>query len=270
MKNLLRHLSVPLLLIGGCKTPQASNLPPQTTTDIVIDVEPEPFNPMDLWFTATTSENDPYPSVGSLHTTNGILIGSGILIRPDVVLTAGHVVDDDNIFSFIIGEEEIMVKDIILHPDYSSSFGLIRNDIALVFLECDSNYEPAKLGCVEWLERYDDITTVGYSHEYKKYSKPNVFRYFGTVVEEPKSMKFIPRPISVWFGDSGGGVFAKYGDEDYLIGIISSFTIMKTFGGIETITECSAVIVSKYLTWIEGSILHAEMEEIEKTIKDGR
>ena len=68
---------------------------------------------MDEWFVAATKENDKYPSICSLHLEDGILIGSGILIRPDVVLTAGHCIDDDNIFSITIGREDIMVKDMI-------------------------------------------------------------------------------------------------------------------------------------------------------------
>ena len=269
MENLIRHLSVSLLLITGCQVPQASILPPQTTTDIVIDVVSEPFNPLDEWFIATTPENDPYPSVGSLHTKNGTLIGSGILIRPNVVLTAGHVIDDGIIFSVVIGEEEIMVKDIILHPDYSSSFGLVRNDIGLIFLECDSQYEPATIGCVEWLKRYDDITTVGYSYDYKKYSKPNVFRYFGTVVEEPNYMKFIPRPASVWPGDSGGGVFAKFQGKDYVVGIISNYLVIEIFNGKMIVSECSATIIVKYLDWIEMEVKNENKQSVE-IVEDGR
>ena len=74
-------------------------------------------------------------------------------------------------FSITIGEEQIMVKDMVLHPSYSKTFGRIQDDIGLIFLECDSNYEPATIGCVEWMYRYQYITTVGYSLNYKKYSK---------------------------------------------------------------------------------------------------
>ncbi|MBC8442941.1 MAG: trypsin-like serine protease [Proteobacteria bacterium] len=271
MKNLFRYLSASLLLILGCKAPQASPVPPQTTTDIVIDIEPpEEINPLDEWFVPVTENNDPYPSVCSLHLEDGSLIGSGVLIRPNVVLTAGHCIDEDNIFSIIIGEEDIMVKDLILHPDYSNSFGRVSNDIGLIILECDSKYQPAKIGCVDWMYRHQNITTVGYSHSYKKYSKPYVFTYFGTLVEEPNKMKFIPRPATVWFGDSGGGVFAEFNGEKYVVGIISTFSILRIYGNNEIISECSAIIIAKHLTWIEGSILYAEMEQVEETFKDGR
>ena len=105
------------------------------------------------------------------------------------------------------------------------------------------------------MKRYQDITTVGYSFEYKKYSKPNVFRYFGTVVEEPNYIKFIPRPASIWPGDSGGGVFAKFGDKEYVVGIMSNYIVIKTFNDNKVISECSATIIVNYLDWIELEVL---------------
>jgi len=267
MENLFRYLSASLLLITGCQTLQETSLPPQTTNDIVIQESPPRF--LDAWFTPTTTEHDPYPSVCSLHTESGWLIGSGILIRPDVVLTAGHCIEDNDIFSIVIGEEEIMVKDMVLHPRYSKTFGRIQNDIGLIFLECDSEYEPATIGCVEWMERYKNITTVGHSFGYKKYSKPNVFRYFGTVIEEPNYMKFIPRPATVWPGDSGGGVFAKFADKDYVVGIISNYLVIEAFNGRIVVSECSATIIVKYLDWIESEVKN-ENKEIDTIVEDER
>ena len=270
MENLIGHLLAPLLLINGCKVPQVSNLPPQTTIDIVIDVEPQrEINPLDRWFIPTTTENDPYPSVGSLHRKDGSMIGSAILIEKDVALTAGHCLDEDDVFSIVIGEEEIMVKKTILHPSYSTTSFFVGDDIGLVFLECESMYEPATIGCVEWMHRYQNITTVGYAQGYKKYSKKWVFTYFGTLVEEPNEIKFIPHGASVWFGDSGGGVFAKFEGKEYVVGVISTFTIMRVFENREKVTECSATNIAKYMDWIEGSILYEKMEQLEETITNG-
>jgi len=272
MKKLIRYLSVPLLLITGCQVPQASILPPQITTDIITEIEVVPeINPLDRWFVPTTENHDPYPSVGSLHREDGSLIGSAILIEPNVALTAAHCLDSGDVFFFVIGEEDIMVKETILHPDYSPTFGSVSNDIGLVFLECDSNYEPAEMGCVEWMHRYQNITSVGYSHEYKKYSKRGVFRFFGVLESEPNEMKFIPRSgATVWFGDSGGGMFARFNGKSYVVGIISTFMVMYGFENNEYISECSAVNIAKFLDWIEGSILYEQMEELEETVEDGR
>jgi hypothetical protein len=276
MKNLFRYLSASLLLFSGCQTHQAPIVPPQTSIDIVIDVEPiQEINPLDRWFIPTTQNHDPYPSVCSIHREDGSLIGSAILIEPDVVLTAAHCLDGGDVFSIVIGEEEIMVKDILLHPDYSETFGSVSNDIGLIFLECGSIYEPAKIGCVEWMYRYQNITTVGYAHLYKKYSRRGVFQYFGTLIDEPNEMKFIPRHgASVWFGDSGGGIFAKFKGKDYVVGIISTFMMMRGFEGHDTITECSAINIAKYIDWIEGNILYEqmdeEMEQLETIDEDAR
>ena len=271
MKNLFGYLSASLLLIAGCQAPQALPVPPLSTLDIVIDVTPpKVINPLDKWFTPTTEEHDPYPSVGSLHRENGSLIGSAILIEKDVALTAAHCLDENDVFSIIIGEEEIMVKGTILHPSYSSTFFSVSNDIGLVFLECESMYEPATIGCVEWMHRYQNITTVGYGQGYKKYSKKWVFTYFGTLVEEPNEIKFIPHGVSVWFGDSGGGVFAKFEGKEYVVGIISTFTIMRVFEDRELVTECSATNIAKYIDWIEGSILYEQMEELEEIVENAR
>ena len=271
MKNLIGYLSVSLLLITGCKVSQNASLPPQSSSQI-IEIEEEPNYPrfLDEWFTPTTTENDPYPSICSLHLESGWLTGSGILIRPNVVLTAGHCIEDDNISYIVIGDEEIMVKDMVLHPSYSETFGRIQNDIGLIILECDSNYEPATIGCVEWMVRYQDITTVGHSFDYKKYSKPNVFRYFGTVVEEPNYMKFIPRPATVWPGDSGGGVFAEFENENYVVGIISNYLVIVVFNDRIIVSECSATIIVKYLDWIETEILKNEIKQIVEIVEDGR
>jgi len=270
MKNLFRYLSVSLLLFSGCKVPQASILPPQITTDIVIDITPPKVsNHLDRWFTPTTKEHDPYPSVGSLHREDGSLVGSAILIEKDVALTAAHCLDEDDVFSLVIGEEEIMVKKTVLHPSYSTASFSVSNDIGLVFLECESIYEPAEIGCVEWMYRYQNITTVGYAQGYKKYSKKWLFTYFGTLVEEPNEIKFIPHGASVWFGDSGGGVFAKFEGKEYVVGVISTFTIMRVFENREKVTECSATNIAKYIDWIEGSILNEQMEESEEVTTNG-
>ena len=124
----------------------------------------------------------------------------------------------------------------------------------MIFLECESIYPVAEIGCIDWLYRYQEVTTVGYSHGYKKSSKPKLFKYFGRLVSEPDFMKFIPRPMSIWFGDSGGGVFARVGGKEYVFGIMSYFRMDKGFHGIPEITENSATVISMYNEWIEENI----------------
>ena len=257
MVRTIKYLSVALLCLQGCIG----------TPDLIVKPNPEANNtvtsvdPMSEWFNRVTQgDDDPYPSVCSLHSEDGSLVAGGILIRPNVVLTAGHCISDDDVYSIKIGDEEIAVANTILHPYYSDYFGRVRNDIGLIFLETDSSYEPATIGCVEWMSRYQDITTVGYSYGYKKYSKEGIFRYFGTVVEEPNFMKFIPREASIWFGDSGGGIFAEFKGNKYLVGVISYFMIIETYGDRDLVSECSAVIIANYIDWINESVLNNNEE----------
>ena len=242
-----------ILCLTSCIATNSTSTPKTQPKESIVDLS-TPINPMDEWFVRTTVEEDPYPSICSLHLEDGSLLGSGILIRPNVVLTAGHCIDDDNIFSVVLGREEILVKDMVLHPSYSHTFGRVSNDVGLIFLECDSSHEPAKMGCVEWMERYQDITTVGHSMYYKKYSRPGVFRYFGVIIDDPTYMKFIPRPASIMPGDSGGGVFAKFQGKEYVVGIISHFVMITIFKGEVVITECYATIITNYLDWIKEEI----------------
>ena len=245
-----------ILCLSSCTATTFTSTPKTQPNESIVDFD-SPTLPdlMDEWFVRTTIEKDPYPSICSLHLDDGSLLGSGILIRPNVVLTAGHCIDDDNIFSVVLGEEEILVKGMVLHPSYSHTFGRVSNDIGLIFLECDSSHEPAKMGCVEWMERYKDITTVGHSLRYKKYSKPGVFRYFGVVIDEPNYMKFLPRPASILPGDSGGGVFAEFQGREYVVGIISNYVMVTIFKGEVVVSECSATIIANYLDWIKEEIL---------------
>jgi hypothetical protein len=268
MVRTIKYLSVLLLCLQGCiRTPELIVKP---NPEAKINNSVTSVGPMSNWFNRVTKgDNDPYPSVCSLHLEDGRLIAGGILIRPNVVLTAGHCISDGDVYSIKIGDEEIAVKNTVLHPYYSDYFGRVRNDIGLIFLECDSIYEPATIGCVEWMSRYQEITTVGYSYGYKKYSKEGVFRYFGTVVEEPNYLKFIPREASIWFGDSGGGIFAEFQGNKYLVGVISNFMIIKTYGDRELVSECSAVIIAKYIDWIEKEIEN-ENRQVIKIVEDGR
>jgi len=250
----IAYVLASVLCLASCTATTFTSTPKTQPKESIVDATTL-SDYMDEWFVRTTIEKDPYPSICSLHLEDGSLLGSGILIRPDVVLTAGHCINDDNIFSVVLGEEEIIVKDMVLHPSYSRTFGRVSHDVGLIFLECDSSHEPAKMGCVEWMERYQDITTVGHSMNYKKYSKLGVFRYFGVVTDEPNYMKFIPRPASILPGDSGGGVFTTFQGKEYVVGIISNYVMITIFKGEVVITECSATIIAKYLDWINEEIL---------------
>ena len=98
------------------------------------------------------------------------------------------------------------------------------------------------------LTQRENITTVGYSHNIKKISKPGTFWYYGTIEEEPQYMKFLPIKGHIWFGDSGGAVFESQG---HLAGIISSITIVD-----DTLVEQSATRLDRYVNWIQDTLEH--------------
>ena len=194
----------------------------------------------------TTEEHDPYPSVGSIVTEEGDLIGSGVLIESDKLLTAAHVVERDIVYYFDIGYELILIERILIHENYINT----TNDIAIAFLSCDSSVNPTVLiDSDDILKRRMPLVTVGFSRGYKKYSDPKTFSYFGSLIEEPGHIKFLPLRATIWFGDSGGGVFTYLDGEIKLVGIMSYFAVDDGL-----VCENSAINVKYYRDWIDENL----------------
>ena len=237
MRHLISAICVSILV--GCQT-----LPTRHQTSTSQESSFPNFT------TVTAPNEDLFPFVGSLVREDKTLIGSGILIAPDVVLTAGHVVDAGEAKYFeLISSKASQISDIVLHPQYKID-GFILNDIALVFLEDDIDIKPIKLiGAGDVCYKGKPLTTIGYSGGIKKYSRPNIFWYYGRLVAEPQQMKILPLKASVWFGDSGGAVIGLFGNEWKLVGVISSFSYRE---GI--VYENSAASVRFYKKWIEEVI----------------
>ena len=185
------------------------------------------------------------------------LIGSGVLIAPDVVLTAGHVVDDGKAKYFdFISSGCYKITDIVLHPQYKIGEFLLH-DIAIVFLEDDGDVQPIDLiGIGDVCYKGKPLTTVGYSRGIKKYSKVGTFWYYGRLLREPQYMKMLPLKATVWFGDSGGAIIGVFGDEWKLVGIISSFSYTE---GI--VYENSGSSVEFYRGWIEEVLNERGLDE---------
>jgi len=192
---------------------------------------------------------DPYPTVCSLSGVMGNVIGSGVLIAPNVVLTAGHCIDDIELSHVSFGNQIICISETLIHPNYDL-FMRVPHDIGLLFLEHDVyGVEPATLHDGQFICRFVDITTVGFSFSFKKYSKPGTFKYYGIVLEDIGEIKFLPRKATIWHGDSGGAVFTDWRGQRLLIGIISNYMMLDG-----EIVECSATRVSMFKHWIEESI----------------
>ena len=240
MYKLIFTLLISLSCVCACKT----------TVDIP---QLENSTAVENFFQEILPNSDPFPAVGCFRNTNNSLIGSGVLIEKNVVLTAGHVVDDPPEF-FVISNKYYLLKEIIIHEEYNEH--LIWNDIALVVLNKDvEGIVPAILVSEDdTLYKGKFLITVGFSRDIKKYSKVGVFFYYGTLIEEPNYIKFLPLKDTIWFGDSGGAVYSIFGNEFKLVGIIS--TLSTDPDGM--VYENSATKVKQYLNWIRKTIKRVE------------
>lgn len=239
----LYFLAVVLCLVG-CVT--LSSTPKEPTTQTVTDIFSESFLER---FETIDYDNDPYPEVCSLSGVMGNIIGSGVLIAPNVVLTAGHCIDDIELSYVSFGNEIICISETLIHPNYNQRMR-VPHDIGLIFLEHEvCGIKPANIHNGQFICRFVDITTVGFSFYFKKFSKPGTFKYYGTVLEEVGEIKFLPRKATIWYGDSGGAVFVDWYDKRILLGIISNFFMLDG-----EIIECSATRVDMYKGWIEESV----------------
>ena len=194
-------------------------------------------------------ELDIFPSVGSIRREDDSLIGSGVLISPSIVLTAGHVIDDASPYYFSAGKETILIKETIQHPYYSDAWGIIKNDIGLIILETSSSVEPISIHNEGKLIKGTPLITVGYGRGYKKFSSDSTFFYYGTLLEDIGQMKFLPLKDTIWYGDSGGAVFGSVHDKNVLVGIMTSFSIRDCI-----VYENSASKVYYYKDWILETI----------------
>tara|TARA_Y100001963_G_scaffold148504_1_gene226517 strand:- start:19312 stop:20079 length:768 start_codon:yes stop_codon:yes gene_type:complete len=237
MRHLISAICVSILVGCQASPPTRSNTTKPTTQDSLPSYFTEINSPAE----------DIFPFVGSFLREDRSLIGSGILIAPDVVLTAGHVVEDGTAKYFdFISSGCYPITDIVLHPQYKVGRFLLH-DIAIVFLEDEVDVQPIKLISAEDVcYKGKPLTTIGYSDAVKKYSNAGTFWYYGRLLREPQYMKMLPLKASVWFGDSGGAIIALFGSEWKLVGVISSFSYTE---GI--VYENSGASVKFYETWIE-------------------
>ena len=199
-------------------------------------------------------ENDKYPCVVALHTDTSF-VGSGVLISPYYVLTAGHCIADRDITEIrLFTGERYCVRETIEHPHYAIGPYVI-NDIGLLAL--DEPVLTVKLYpmCENMLIMYkhQDVDLSGYGGAIKRQSQYKKFAYYGILIHEINQFKILPVRGSVWFGDSGGGAFAYIDGEKQLIGIISSFSAMHIDDKM-VIVENSCVRVDRYLEWIHTTI----------------
>ena len=195
-------------------------------------------------FIYITPDVDPYPAIGSInYATNEKLIGTGVLIAPDLVLTAAHVPQGKGDVVWIETDGDVIcISEIIYYPEDP----LLPHDIAIIVLEEESNETPIELinpsKTLIWKRM--PLTTVGHGRGVKRYSSAGVFWYYGRLISHPQFMIMLPLIDTIWFGDSGGAVLTP---DNKLIGIMSYFAVYN-----DTIYENGCASVVYYRNWIEG------------------
>ena len=232
MRNIILYLLAITLCLSGCTaTPVA---PPKQqikkekpTTHTYVE---------DFLF-------DPYPFVGSVCTPEKSVIGSGVLIASNMVLTAAHVSEGRDNLVFVEHDGDYhCVSEVIYYPDYIPND--LNHDIAILVLETLSDEQPVALECNPF--KHMDLITVGYGTGKKRFSNYGIFWYYGRLISKPQFMIMLPLKGTIWFGDSGGGVFTL---DNKLVGIIS---YLQTKEGRIYENGCSSIIY--YKEWIEDTI----------------
>lgn len=230
MRHQIAYVLAIILCVSGCTSTKVTPLPKKSTISTHTYVDDFPF--------------DPYTFVGSVNYPNGRLIGSGVLIAPDLILTAAHVaeVSEDLVFVEYDGDTH-SVSDVIYYPEHIS--GTIYHDVAILVLETESDETPVKFA--EYAFKSMKLVTVGYGTGKKRFSNLGIFWYYGRLIRNPQVMIMLPLNGSMWFGDSGGGVFTL---DNKLVGIMSYFSMDEN----NRIFENGCASIEYYRDWLEQII----------------
>jgi len=241
-KNKLVAYAVSLLVVmnqlSGCSTLEKSS---QKPTENQTESPPEfkPFIPLD---------DNAFGFVGSLRRPTGKVLGSAVLIETNVALTAAHCLINTDISYVEFAGKNYPIDYTICYEDGTH----INHDIGLVFLtENVIGVNPVSRidDVISSIKKWDYVTTIGYSRGFKKASSLSTFRYYGVLYNEENQIKMLPHNGSIWFGDSGGGLF-WFGPKGFqLIGILISFSQIDG-----TIIENSSTRVDCYQNWIDHEI----------------
>ena len=235
MRVTISYFLATLLCLSGCIAPQTA--PPKPKEEKIVKEAIPTHTYLDEF------PFDPYPSIGSVNNSEtGRLIGSGVLVAPNLVLTAAHVSEgrDDLMFVEYDGDTHC-IQEVIYYPTYVP--GLLEHDIAMLVLETESDETPVELVSDGVVNKHLRLTTIGYGTGRKRFSNFGVFWYYGRLIQTPQFVIMLPINGTIWFGDSGGAVVTL---DNKLVGIMSYFS---TQGG--KIYENGCASIEYYREWIE-------------------
>src|SRR5690606_6182556 len=174
-----------------------------------------------------TLDSSEYPYVGFSY-MDGVF-GSGVLIAPDVVLTAGHVAElyqpGPSLFItgsnvFVNPEPYANVTGSVVHPLYDESTSSF--DLGLLFLDeaIASAYAALWSGDPALLAG-TPVEAVGYGGDSR--------RRVGSGSIQGMLDSFLVTELLAEPGDSGGGLFIEVDGQNVLVGIMSWITPLNTY-----------------------------------------
>jgi hypothetical protein len=124
---------------------------------------------------------------------------------------------------------------------------MLINDIVICILDTDCIEPPTNLIKTTFeLVPGESLITVGWSLGYKKVSEKGVMSYYGSLIEDNgQIMRMLANKGSIYFGDSGGGVFE---DNGKLAGIIDFMSIDPE---TQSVVDNGAAKIDYYYPWID-------------------
>ena len=220
------------------------------------------------------------------------------LIRPNIVLTAAHCVEEDFKYSVVVGdhedgetekhEREVQISRIMIHEEYGSPLGAPINDVAVLVLAKNVELKENAIETIalaqneDFYEEGTSVTVIGWGQnenytsadvlqelEYEVADQAACMEHWArgsgvNLTEALKGQLCIIDPeleSSTYHGDSGGPLFVKSGENVTQIGLVSWGQSYKLGISFNMFTN-----TYYYLDWIEEKIASADVNN--KTIHD--